>query len=244
MQGYNVSNKYVPVKTNEIISTLANDGFQVRDLQYARVNKKEKEGYQKHILRITHPEVNFKNNGLKPEIIITNSYDGTTSFRAMLGIYRLVCSNGLITGSSFEEHRVRHVGSNVANDVLAAVHSVSNNFDRLKDTIEQWSSIKLNPGQITNFLYQAADVVLPERALFCKTEDLFKISRFEDRPNDLFTVYNVIQENSLKGGTRYYTPAKEENKSGRWNRTRQIKSIERIVSVNKELFNIAESFAA
>ena len=46
-----------------------------------------------------------------PQILMTNSHDGKNSFQFQAGLYRLVCSNGLvIADAQFEDVKMRHMG--------------------------------------------------------------------------------------------------------------------------------------
>jgi hypothetical protein len=46
-----------------------------------------------------------------------NSVDGSTRFRALMGWFRLVCSNGLIIGVTHSDYRRRHVGDLQLKDI-------------------------------------------------------------------------------------------------------------------------------
>ena len=47
---------------------------------------------------------------LIPQIILTNSHDGFNSFKFMLGIFRLVCSNGLVVcDNQMVNMTIRHI---------------------------------------------------------------------------------------------------------------------------------------
>ena len=46
-----------------------------------------------------------------PQILLTNSHDGKNSFQFQAGLYRLICSNGLvIADTQFEAVKIRHMG--------------------------------------------------------------------------------------------------------------------------------------
>jgi hypothetical protein len=48
---------------------------------------------------------------LSQELFLTNSHDGFNSFQFRVGIYRLVCSNGLVVADEeFSAFRIRHKG--------------------------------------------------------------------------------------------------------------------------------------
>ena len=67
-----------------------------------------------------------KNDFVNPEIIINNSYDGTSEVSAMGGAFRLVCSNGLVIGYSIGKEGSRHTVWNKKEEIEAIVKSVIN----------------------------------------------------------------------------------------------------------------------
>ena len=48
------------------------------------------------------------NDIVNPQIIIKNSYDGSTQVSILGGIFRLVCSNGTVIGDIYGKHNSRH----------------------------------------------------------------------------------------------------------------------------------------
>jgi len=63
---------------------------------------------------------------VNPEIIINNSYDGSTEVSAMGGAFRLLCSNGLVIGYSIGKEGSRHTVWNKKDEIEAIVNSVIN----------------------------------------------------------------------------------------------------------------------
>ncbi|MAH44537.1 hypothetical protein CMI37_01835 [Candidatus Pacearchaeota archaeon] len=56
-----------------------------------------------------------KGDFVNPEIIIRNSYDGSTEASAMAGAFRLVCTNGLVIGHILSRNGIRHIVGNTGN---------------------------------------------------------------------------------------------------------------------------------
>jgi hypothetical protein len=74
-----------------------------------------------------------KGDFVNPEVIIRNSYDGSSEVQAMGGAYRLVCSNGMIVGYTINKKSARHIVWNEGHDidgiVTNIIHSVKEIFD-------------------------------------------------------------------------------------------------------------------
>src|SRR5690606_17776822 len=83
-----------------------------------RVRKEEKRGFSKHLVRLRrHNEEMIDGN--YPEIVLINSHDGSTSYQMRAGIYRMVCTNGLVVGNELYKQKVRHEG-----DVVTRVANI------------------------------------------------------------------------------------------------------------------------
>ena len=67
-----------------------------------------------------------------PEIILLNSHDGSSSYQMLPGLFRGVCTNGLVCGQSFGEVRVPHKG-NVVEKVIEGAYEVLGVFDRVEE---------------------------------------------------------------------------------------------------------------
>ena len=107
-----LSDKYKLVPTKLIADKFKSLGFVTADYQEVKVRKASRAGFQKHMVRMNNPKLlTSAHNDLKLQLVITNSHDGLSSFSIKLGIYRLVCSNGLMVGETFESVTLRHTGS-------------------------------------------------------------------------------------------------------------------------------------
>jgi hypothetical protein len=65
--------------------------------------------------------------------------------------------------------------------------------------------------------------------------------RRDDRANDLWTTFNVVQENVIKGGLS--AMGRDANGRRRRTTTRQVNGIDQDVRLNKALFVLAERMA-
>lgn len=67
-----------------------------------------------------------------------NSVDGSTRFRALVGWFRFVCSNGLILGVTRSDVRRRHVGDVGLEDVGAVLTAGLKEFEAEKKNFKYW----------------------------------------------------------------------------------------------------------
>lgn len=235
-----LSDKYQQVNTQEVVKTLVDNGFEVTSTQVTRARSKDKQGFQKHLIRLKHPNITFGNDE-RPEIILINSHDGTTSFRIQLGIFRFVCANGLIVGNTFGGFKHKHIGSNLKERVQYEVDRlVAHDLPKLKNTIDSMKNSKLSVLNIADLASKLVKLRLPENAVTdSKTyHSLVTPLREEDKTQDLWTVYNTMQEKLIRGGIEY------TNEKGKQRKTRAIKAINEVIRLNTLSFELASKLIA
>ena len=89
------SERYSYVPTIDVLAGLRREGFEVFDARQSRSRIEGKSDFTKHMLRL-RPAGAVKVAESVPEVVLVNSHDGTSSYQMMQGLYRLVCSNGMI----------------------------------------------------------------------------------------------------------------------------------------------------
>jgi hypothetical protein len=116
---HNTSDKYSLIPTIASVNGLKDMGFFAFSATESRCRNKDNKPFVKHMLRF-RKENAVAINGLIPEIVLVNSHDGTSSYQLRAGIYRIVCSNGLIVGTDAFCQRIRHQGDVVSKVVNSA----------------------------------------------------------------------------------------------------------------------------
>src|SRR5579863_8630376 len=103
------SEKYAHISTIQVIDALSKEGFIPVKAMQSRSRLEDKKAFAKHCVRFRHVDTQpTVNGGLFPELILTNSHDGLSSYKLQSGLYRLVCSNGMVAGENHCEVRVKH----------------------------------------------------------------------------------------------------------------------------------------
>lgn len=228
---FNTSDKYGFIPTINVVNGLRDNGFFPVMAGQSRTRVEEKKNHTKHIMRFRHKDA-IQVGGVIPEIVLVNSHDGSTSYQLRAGVYRLVCSNGMIVGNDIFCRRVKHQGCVVDRVVEAANDLIEVVPISVKKAIE-WQQIELNPKQ---------KIILAESAMSMKwqadskmkPESLLVPKRSADTKNDLWTTFNVIQENVIRGGIRYRT------EEGQRQTTRPVNSVGENVRLNTALWMLTE----
>jgi hypothetical protein len=233
---HGVSSKYAFLSTAKVIEALGSEGIKPYSCKTSYTRMEDKRGYTKHMLRFRQPSTDKPIvGGVHPEIVLTNSHDRGSSFSIELGLFRLVCSNGLVVSSGvFDAFRIRHVSTDI-DTVLGAVHSILQQFPQVEDSIRRMQGVQLTDSQ-REYMAQLAMGLRWEadKAPFESTR-LLSYRRSADSGKDLWSTYNVIQENMLQG---------QHVRAYHSRSTRAIKSIDSDLAINRGLWSIAERYAA
>lgn len=225
-----LSTKYTFVPTHTIVDLFENAGWEAYSISQRKARNPENKMFAKHLVRL-RPD-NWKDYpGVHPQMILVNSHDGSSSIQLRAGLFRLVCSNGLVIGTNFSTPIVlRH--THISQErVFEVVADFKQQVIKAVEVIPEWSNLSLDEESDYNFRSQAARLRFEE-----PTQEVIMslgvVRRSEDKGQDLWTRYNVVQENLMMGGFR----------NGRRN-VRGIKSIEKDIGLNSQLWNLASNFA-
>lgn len=234
-QGHKVSESYKVITTNQVIERFTSKGYQVTSMQSARVRSADADGFQKHLIRVSHPDFATALQDARPEIVIVNSYNGSTALSMFLGAYRFVCANGLMVGTGFGGASIRHVG-NVNDRIDAGIIDLIAQLPKMILNIETMQSSRPSEAAKNEFVKQATKLVIPDDAQTL-TEQTFQnyVGRHADLAPNAYNVFNVVQERALRHGLFYVS------EKGKLARTRSIKSVTRQVSVNRDLWDLANN---
>jgi hypothetical protein len=181
-----------------------------------------------------------------PEVILVNSHDGTSAYKLMAGIFRLVCTNGLIVAeSTIGSLSVPHKGDVVQRVIDGSFEIVGQSRKALEVT-EQWSGLRLSSGEQSAFAEAAHTLRFADAEGKVDTpitaEMLLRPRRSEDSASDLYTTMNRVQENTVRGGLRARGPH-VNGQRGRMVTTREVRGIDQDVRLNRALWQLAERMA-
>lgn len=233
-----MSERYRFIPTSEVVTILGAKGFRPVKAAQSRSRIPGKADYTRHMIRFRHDEfLNPQYIGQEmPELVLSNSHDGTAAYRFNAGIFRLVCMNGMVVATAdFGGISVRHKGGeDFSERIIDATYQIIEETPRTLQQIDAWKQMQLNPPQM-EALATAAVELLDKPTI--TPDQLLTTRRSEDRKNDLWTVFNRVQENIMKGGIRSRT------ETGRRTTTRPVKSVEKDIKLNKALWTLTSKLA-
>ncbi len=229
---------YNTKKMVEMLLALTSKGEQVFELRQIQMKKSSKKttalGRGVHVVKLkTIKPFDIGGEMQHPEIVIMNSYDGLSLLKIYCGIFRICCSNGLVIKTKdFGEARIRHMKTE-EDIVMEIATGFAKNASKAINLQQRLVGTTLNPIQIQNFAKAAAKLRWDRIAEDCDFEDLIKVERVEDEGNDVWKVYNRIQEKLMKGGVKL---------EGMKRTAKPLTNAQKDIWVNEELFSLAMSY--
>lgn len=229
---------YDTQKMAEMLLGLTSKGeqvFELRQIQFKKNSKKTTtNGRGIHTVKLkTIKPFDIGGEMQHPEVVIMNSYDGSSPLKIYCGIFRICCSNGLVIKTKdFGEAKIRHMRTE-EDIVMEIATGFAKNASKAINLQQQLVETTLNPIQITNFAKAAAKLRWGNIAEDCDFEDLVKVERAEDEGNDVWKVYNRIQEKIMKGGIKL---------EGMKRTAKPIENAAKDIWLNENLFELAMSF--
>ena len=246
-----MSARYKFVPTSHVLDIMADqDMLPVRAAQ-SRSRIPGKGDFTKHMIRFRHRRDIMLGSNVGPvrhhidrvnalaeipETVLVNSHDGSSAYSLWAGIMRLVCTNGLmVDGATLGSLSVRHSGgSDFDARIIEATHTIIESTPATLRAIEGMKQIELRPEAATIFAEAALE--LKDEAKL-RPSQILSPRREADRKPDLWTTFNRVQENVMKGGLDRRT------EGNRRSTTRAVKSVGEETRLNRALWTLAEKMA-
>jgi hypothetical protein len=240
-----VSNRYSFLPTSSILKGMRENGWVPVRAEQQSVRTEARRGFQKHLIRFARAEYleTWKKNQVRPEVVLLNSHDKSSAYQLHCGLFRLVCSNGLVVAdATFQRISIKHSGFNPDSVIEAS-------FKVLRAVPDIMKKVQLFQDRI---LTDAERLALATGAATYRWEDLNKAPvnasmllnarRYGDDAKDLWTTLNTVQENIIRGGQRDYSRRRQHGR--RIPKSRAIQGIDEDMKLNKALWQIAEVLCA
>lgn len=237
-----MSKRFAPIATVDLLEPLVKEGYEIASVQQT-VGKVG--DYGLHIVRLRAPGHAPTVVGQAiPELVLSNAADGSRAFRFSLGLYRMICCNGLMAGTTFQSFDIDHK-ADAPERALIAAEAASAELVKLVDWASRMSEKRTTEAWRTEYARRAAAIrwAGPNGTTDpVGVEDFSRVlsaRRDEDRGDDVWTVYNVAQENLIRGGTVTTLGA-----TGRRTLSRGLTSTQAQFDINSKLFDLTNRMAA
>jgi hypothetical protein len=238
-----LSNHYSFVPTMNVVRDLQTMGWDCVDAKQVKARKKSTNGYQKHMLTFEHPKYKVEGVEEYPQLLLTNSHDGGNAFQLSAGIFRLVCSNGLVIKTEdYGTQRLIHKGYSFE-AVQEMVEGFIATIDETMTRITAMKRTQLDKDQMTEFAKQAALLRFTSKSYnednidkVVRIDELLDATRKEDNGNAVWEVFNRVQERLVNGNYHYMGTKDKPRKA------RPIKNFKQNFEVNKKLSELAFAY--
>ena len=240
-----VSQRYSFLPTATVVDGLRAEGWAPVWAGEQRIRTSDRQGFQKHMIRFARVDDLRRTQAERPELVLVNSHDRSSAYQLHAGIFRFVCSNGMILADSvFARISIMHVHFEPSK-IIEASFEIVREMPAIADLLEGYKARQLTTVERTAF---------GEAALILKYDSLEKAPvgaekilahrRQEDAAPTLWNVLNVVQENMMDGGQRDYGRRRPDRPQRLFGKTRPVKGLDENVRLNKALWHLAESLRA
>ena len=244
------SGRYSQISTSGVIEMMRDYDYVPVQAVQLKARKERDVAYAEHMLSFAHEDQLYKKE--RPEIVLYNSHNASSSMKLFSGYFRFICSNGMIAGQGFED-RARHVNLTPF-DVEGMITKTINKTNDLVTNVDRMKAKHITPMEEMQIAERAiqlrwadkwiapeGDVELAHGPYYTARtyRDIVKSIRQEDLGFDLWRVFNRLQEGLIRGGIRTMNVT-DRNPNGRMRRARPVGSIHENIRINKGLWDIVE----
>jgi len=235
-----MSDRYSFVSSHDMIDQFDSLGWGVVRVTQPKSYRRDP-GHKKHRIEFQNRDTSIlvedprsPGSMVHPRILVTNSSDGSSSLSMAAGLFALVCSNGLVIQSlDLGSFRERHMGL-TTESVAGAIENLNLLIPSISNNIERMSEVELDHDGAIQM------AIAGKHARWGETSDidpnlLLTANRQEDLGRDLWTVYNRVQENTMRGGFKG---------DGQKRVSRPLTNIDATQRVNIALWETAEQMLA
>jgi len=225
-----MSDKYVFVRTEDILENFQREGWEI-----ASAKQTGRGMYGVHEIRLRNGELPKVGDTLV-EAIIRNSHNGMTTLGVSAGLHRLVCSNGLTVPTALaESFNVRHQRFDL-DDVKRLTESFAGKLPKIEGSVNRMMEREMTTDEKIDFVRKSAEIRFSKEKVLNDLEivGLLTPNRVEDEGDDMWKVFNVVQEKFVRGGMEYSSP------KGRRTKLRGLQNIMAVNQVNTKLWELAE----
>jgi hypothetical protein len=93
-----VSDRYSFLPTSSVLKGMQENGWLPVRAEQQSVRTEARRGFQKHLIRFARAEHlgSWEKNPVRPEVVLLNSHDKSSAYQLHCGLFRLVCTNGMV----------------------------------------------------------------------------------------------------------------------------------------------------
>jgi hypothetical protein len=229
------SERYTYIPTSEVLAGLRKEGFRPYEARQGGSRDHEKRGFTKHLLRLRRDGMHAVGDSFR-ELVLINSHDGTSSYQLFSGVFRIVCSNGLLVAEGqAQQIRIPHKGD-IVSQVIDGAYTIIDQGAAIDTQIADMRMIELRPAEQEAFA-EAAATLRFDGDVPVQPRQINQARRRDDVGNDLWRTFNRSQENLIRGDVSYNHTNDQGVRSRRT--TRPVNGIDGNVALNRAMWALA-----
>jgi hypothetical protein len=189
-----MSERYTFIPTIQIVNKMRDEGFQPVAAIQSRTRIEGKQDFTKHLIRFrdtrngSQPAIRTLGE-IYPELVLTNAHDGASAYKLDAGLFRLVCTNGMVVSEgNVSQINVRHSGS--ADGIIEASYKIVEDFPKVLESVERFSQLRLSAPQQTAFANAALALRYDEGEAPVTPAQVIYPRRVADREPTLWNTYS------------------------------------------------------
>jgi hypothetical protein len=234
-----LTSKYVHIPTDTIVEDMEALGWFPYDVKTVKARKKNAQT-AKHLIQFFNPDIVINNEEGKadmyPSLLLINSHDGSTAVRFEMGVFRMVCENGLVIKSKdFGGFKMKHMGYTFE-DLRVHINNMVKELPTVVANLNKFSQVLMTPEQQHEFAIKAVSARFGEDKQLTDEDikGLLVAERKEDIGDTCWLVMNRVQEKLTNGGFSYLSA------KGKPRKARAIKNFTQDVEFNQKIWGLLE----
>jgi hypothetical protein len=195
------SERYTYLPTSEVLGALRREGFEPFMVCQTRVRHEDRRGFTKHMVRMRH--AGQIDDAEANEIVLVNSHDGTSSYQLLAGMFRYVCSNGLVVGDTVSDGGAPQGADRRARDCRGVFGA--RGFERVRLHRDGMRAVVLDAAEQGAFATAALSLRYepdPVRPAPVTASQLLEVRRSADGGADLWSTFNWVHEALVAAAAR------------------------------------------
>jgi hypothetical protein len=237
-----LSDHYTQIPTIQVVEDMRKLGWEPVKAIGVKARKGGNSAIKKHLVKFRNEGVYMadKDGNVDSyiEILLTNSHDGSSTFRFEVGIFRLICSNGLvIKDKDMGTLKIRHQGYDFET-LRSLIHTMVERLPDVVGRINKFNEIEITDEMANVFAARAAQLRFGDNLGKIDADQLLLVERKEDAGMSMWAVLNRVQEKLVNGGFAY------QNEKGKSRKARALKNFTQNIEFNSELWELADQYVS
>jgi hypothetical protein len=235
---------YSMIRTMDLISEFESSGLVPVWSKSKNSRKEENRKYARHMIRFRRKDRVPMLGEVHPEVVLVNAHDGSSSLKLMAGLFRLVCSNGLIiANANFGQETIRHSRKTAAEDSIEAAHRILAAAESAEFVISAMMSTNMSEDDQLCFATAGHAIRFGDNpnefGKAVNPAQLLNPRRPEDAGDSVWKVFNRVQENVITGGNIIVNLGPDSRRRSKIVTLRPITGIPQSVGINQSLWALA-----